>query len=495
MGIFFTLFYIVVAYLAPVTIFGDLARYHIEEFLAAMALILTIFRLPGSRVASLPQTYAVIALIVVVALSMIFNGLFGPTVGALLEFIPAAIVFFFVFINFRTKFHLQLLVVTLFGVAAFTIYKGALAQYSNNELSPWVIRMTNADGQLFYRSRGMGFLNDPNDFAQFVVGLIPCMFLLWRSGKFVANGFLVILPVSYLLYGMFMTHSRGGMVALLAVAIVAGRRKLGVVPSLIAGAVLFIGLSALGWSGGRDVSVESGNDRLEAWSTGIQLIRSHPVFGVGYQRFNEFFYITAHNSVVVTAAELGMVGLFFWFVMIVPTLRDASLTSVDPNKIKKKDDLRHLPQALREHYATASLEHQTPVGSMLLATSGAGSVSSPTMEWPGLNQHAAEPEPLAFLQQEKSEPLTDAELRRMASLMVVSLAGFLTAGWFLSRAYTMVLFCFIGLSTSVYRLALDRGIAPNPWPLSTAARVAAVTSVAFIAIVYVILRLQHFFHL
>jgi O-antigen ligase len=495
MGIFFTLIYIVTAYLAPPTIFGDLAQYHIEVFLAGIALILSLFRLEGSRLGGLPQTYAVLGLIMAVAFSMIFNGLFGLTLVSLLEFIPAAFVFFFVFLNFRTKFHLQLLVITLFGVAAFTIYKGAVAQLTDNQLSPWIMRMTDAQGNLFYRSRGLGFLNDPNDFSQFVVGLIPCMFLFWRSGRFVTNLLFVLLPVTYLLYGMFMTHSRGGMVALLVTVIVAGRRKIGVIPSLVGGAILFVGLTAVGWSGGRDVSVESGNDRLEAWSTGIQLIRSHPIFGIGYERFNQYFYITAHNSVVVTAAELGMVGLFVWLVMIVPTLRDASLTSQDPDRKKKPEDLRELPRELREHYATTSVEHAAPVGSMLLAVPGTGSISSATVNWPSLSQPKEEPEHLAFLRREEGPPLPDAELRRMASLMVMSLAGFLTAGWFLSRAYTMVLFCYIGMASSVYRLALDRGIAPAPWRLRTAAKFAGIASVALIGVVYIILRLQHFFHL
>jgi hypothetical protein len=285
------------------------------------------------------------------------------------------------------------------------------------------------------------------------------------------------------------------MVALLAAAIVAGRRKIGIVPSFIVGGVLFVALSAVGWSGGRDVSVESGDDRMEAWSTGIQLIRSHPIFGVGYQRFNEFFYITAHNSVVVTAAELGMVGLFFWLVMIVSTVRDVSLTSRDPNSASKTTESAQLPRTLQEHYVVAGVEQRVTGTSMLLTNSEATTLRPYMVSWHPLEKDGVEPDLPSPFQAGQEAVLPDAEYRRMASLMVVSLAGFLTAGWFLSRSYTMVLFCYVGLAASVYRLALARHVAPNPWSLGKASRVAGVASVLLIGVVYIMLRLQHFFHL
>ena len=40
------------------------------------------------------------------------------------------------------------------------------------------------------------------------------------------------------------------------------------------------------------------------------MLKSKPVFGVGYGRFTEFHRKVAHNSFVQTAAELGMLGAF-----------------------------------------------------------------------------------------------------------------------------------------------------------------------------------------
>jgi hypothetical protein len=43
-------------------------------------------------------------------------------------------------------------------------------------------------------------------------------------------------------------------------------------------------------------------------------------------------------------------------------------------------------------------------------------------------------------------------------LLVLSLTGFLVAGWFLSRAYVMTFFLLGGMVEVVYEMALRRGM-------------------------------------
>jgi hypothetical protein len=90
-----------------------------------------------------------------------------------------------------------------------------------------------------------------------------------------------------------------------------------------------------------------------------------------------------------------------------------------------------------------------------------------------------------------SDEETNTEIHRLAGLTVLALTGFLSAGWFLSRAYTMTLFLHAGIAMVVYRMALDRGIAPPPLKFFRAARLSAMTCVAFTLLVYLILRIQH----
>jgi hypothetical protein len=91
------------------------------------------------------------------------------------------------------------------------------------------------------------------------------------------------------------------------------------------------GITALNWSGGRGISAEAGSDRKAAWGTELMLIRSHPIFGVGFERFTEYNEITAHNTVVCNA-ELGLTGFFFWVLFTLPMVRGVLFTGYTPKQ-------------------------------------------------------------------------------------------------------------------------------------------------------------------
>jgi putative inorganic carbon (HCO3(-)) transporter len=60
----------------------------------------------------------------------------------------------------------------------------------------------------------------------------------------------------------------------------------------------------------------SARGRVEAWSEGLTMFTSHPLFGVGYSRFTEYNELVAHNSFIHTFAELGFLGAFFGVGMV-----------------------------------------------------------------------------------------------------------------------------------------------------------------------------------
>jgi len=53
-------------------------------------------------------------------------------------------------------------------------------------------------------------------------------------------------------------------------------------------------------------------ERTICWWVGLHLTAGSPAFGVGFGRFTEHHYLTAHNSFVLAAAELGLPGLLVW---------------------------------------------------------------------------------------------------------------------------------------------------------------------------------------
>jgi hypothetical protein len=83
------------------------------------------------------------------------------------------------------------------------------------------------------------------------------------------------------------------------------------------------------------------------------------------------------------------------------------------------------------------------------------------------------------------------ELRRIARLMTISLAGFLAAGWFLSRAFDMWLFMYCGIVCALLRAATDSGL---PVPRDRAAflfKWSLYIGIILLLAVYIILRIHN----
>ena len=494
MGLFLTLLYILTAYLGPETLWGPLYAYHIEIILAALAFLASVPAIQRSKLFNIPQSYALVGMCVAVFCSMVMTGWLGSILPAVLAFIPSAFTFFLVIINFRTKRHLQLLVLTMLLFCAFPIYKGYTALHTGNFYSPYLMPQGSDEGGYIYRLRGMAFINDPNDFSQVMVSLIPCLFFFWKKRS--PLNFIFVLPATALLiFGMYLTHSRGGIVALLAVLLFAFRRKIGTIPSAILAAGFFALTSVLNWSGGREVSVEAGADRMEAWSVGLELIKTHPLFGVGLGRFGEYFIITAHNTIVVCAAELGMFGLFWWVMFVLPTVRDASVCSQwkKPKPIEEDSFSYDRPYGVRQNSSALLRQESIPY----FAPEQTASTAVATAAGPFRTEQESSrgtPLHLASTQDEEDGPkLPPEEIERIAHLMLTSIVGYFVAGWFLSRAFVMTLFIYGGMVQVIYRMALAQNIAPPRLKAFKVAQYSAIASVGLVLVVYVMLRLQHLF--
>jgi hypothetical protein len=154
---------------------------------------------------------------------------------------------------------------------------------------------------------------------------------------------------------------------------------------------------------------------------------------------------TAHNSAVVCAAELGLFGLYFWSLFLFTTARDA-LTIASPTKVTEGEPIvsegSRFPQAV----------------------------------W-------------------KVEASDKAEINRLGRLMVLTLAGFLVAAWFLSRAYVMTFFLLGGMVEVIFQMALDRGMIAPRLALARALMYAGGLAISLLLAMYVLLRIVNLAHL
>jgi len=165
------------------------------------------------------------------------------------------------------------------------------------------------------RIKAVGFLDDPNDLAQFLLAVMPLLWM-WRK-NLIWNIFSVYLPSAYLMYGIYLARSRGAVASLAVVALLAIRRRLGNAGSAVVTSLLFFGLLSIGFTGGRGISVGSGSDRLQLWSDGLTMFKGSPVWGVGYQAYSDFAHMNAHNSYIQCMAETGLLGYSLWLALLI----------------------------------------------------------------------------------------------------------------------------------------------------------------------------------
>jgi O-antigen ligase len=431
MGFVLSVLYFATSYLTPPVLFGPLAAYRVELILAALIFLISLPRLAKSIILKTLQSMAVFGLAFAGSLSVFFEMHYiTGAIQTFPAFLPCAFAYFLVCLFCNSIKKIKIIVLMLLFVCLFVIAHGSIDLVRGVPLTatsdsfnpnlwdmqhPYLWASLNVTGEFLYRLRGLGLINDPNDFGQLVVCVIPLLFIFWRPKKTFRNMVYVVLPVCALLIGVFLTHSRGALLALIAIMIVSARRRIGTLPALLIAAVVFVAAISLNFTGGRDISASAGADRTILWGEGLQMLKSHPLFGVGLGSFAAFCDCghTAHNSLVVCAAELGLFGLFFWCMFLFCTMRDALAVS-SPAKVSEAD-----PAILEEALIS-----------------------------PGMS---------------RIEAVDKAEINRFGRLLVLSFTGFLVAGWFLSRAYVMTFFLLGGMVEVVYEIALRQGmIAPRP---------------------------------
>jgi putative inorganic carbon (hco3(-)) transporter len=164
----------------------------------------------------------------------------------------------------------------------------------------------------------IGFLSDPNDLALALLAVLPIAFgWVVRKGSFIRKLLGLIYAIAFL-YVIYLTNSRGAVVSLGFIMLVASLIKFRSLKSLLILPLLAATMLALAPSRVAEIDSkeQSAAERIDAWYAGYQMFRRSPIFGVGQNRFQDNHEITAHNSFVQVMAELGFFGHFFWVAML-----------------------------------------------------------------------------------------------------------------------------------------------------------------------------------
>jgi len=185
------------------------------------------------------------------------------------------------------------------------------------------------------RVRYRGVLQDPNELALAGgVGLPLAFAFSQASGRSFARRLVAVVSFVLVLVCAVLTASRGGQLVFLAVLAAYFVKRLGSAGVLLGG-VMAAPLLLLGGRGGEDAS-SSTIERIDCWAEALSMWRSHPFLGVGLGQFNEYHYMTAHNSYLLALAELGFPGLLLFGIILylsakIPVAALAQLRAAAPD--------------------------------------------------------------------------------------------------------------------------------------------------------------------
>jgi O-antigen ligase len=250
----------------------------------------------------------------------------GAALTGLVQFIPLAALFLIVFTAVRTRGQ------AVAVIAAFTV--GAIVSAAYGLAVPTDPTATDR------LSGGAGNANETA--AALVAGATLLGALAAGLRRQPVLRLVATAGVPFLVFGIFLTLSRGGLVAmgaaLIATIAFAGRwrpQAVGVAIVGVLSAVVYFGAFAPAGAKDRVTALDGGTGRTDVWTVGWRMVEDHPVRGIGNGNFantsvhyllrpgaivrDDFIIDTpkvAHNSYLEVLAELGIVGLALFLTVL-----------------------------------------------------------------------------------------------------------------------------------------------------------------------------------
>ena len=160
------------------------------------------------------------------------------------------------------------------------------------------------------RIRYIGVLQDPNEVAMTVSIAFPMAIAFYQRRRNLLRRLLLLVAFVLTTWTVVLSESRGGQLVFLSVMGSYFFRRFrwkGVVVALL----LALPVLILGGRGGAEAE-SSSVERIENLYVGLQLFKTWPILGAGYAQFTQHHPLTAHNSYVLAAAELGVFGMVFF---------------------------------------------------------------------------------------------------------------------------------------------------------------------------------------
>ena len=323
-----------VLFIRPAELIPELENLPLYEFAILAAIAAARSQMLGqislASLASRPVNVFVFGLLAAVVLSHLSDLAISAAIDSGLNFFKIVLFYLLIVANVRTQSLLRVFLLCLGGLMVCQVGLGLLAYFDYLDveaLKPFIQAHYDADSgeiRLLPRLCGAGIFHDPNDLCVLLaIGLLIVMYFLGEREAGPAR-FIYLVPLGVFALAISLTHSRGGLLAVLAGLSVLAAERFG---SKRAAGILFIlvPLLLLFGVGGRmtqfdlDDSSDTSQYRMRLWSEGLKMLQSVPLFGIGQGQYEDRAGQDAHNSFLHAYTELGFFGGTCFFAMFAYT--------------------------------------------------------------------------------------------------------------------------------------------------------------------------------
>lgn len=281
--------------------------------LPIMLLLAFLSWLPSSNKNMSAPHYVLLPLfLVALMMSHIVNGWFGGALVQLQTFGPGLFAFLVLSHVAVAREHV-ISIMVVFVLCSLVLVAHGVQQVDLG------IGWTGAELSQETRIQYVGIFNDPNDLGLLFIMVLPmALFLSRRGGVLGLRRLFWWSAAGALVYGIYLTSSRGALVALVAIAATWVWRRRGLfVAGLLGAGLLGAMLMLPSRLSELDASESSAAGRVDAWYSGLEMFISHPLFGIGPGQFaDNNGNLTAHNSFVLVLGEVGFIGYTLWLAFV-----------------------------------------------------------------------------------------------------------------------------------------------------------------------------------
>ncbi|GAB4167760.1 MAG: hypothetical protein Kow00108_00350 [Calditrichia bacterium] len=169
------------------------------------------------------------------------------------------------------------------------------------------------------RAKWVGLWDGMNVLCLLMIVNIPFLMQFYNTGKSKFIKLFLLINSILILYGAFLTKSRGGFLTFIIIVFLYFRKKFNSLFGKILIIIVILGIIGAAPSRFKTINDDSDSaaNRIDMWYEGFDMVRYKPFFGIGMGNYAEYTGTKiAHNSFIQIMGETGLIGLYVWLTII-----------------------------------------------------------------------------------------------------------------------------------------------------------------------------------